>query len=117
MQNAARYKVKKMICNKQKTFYKKILSESIVKAKDLWKALKSLGLPTKISSCEVSPLKIKNTVEHDANLVLGFKNFNSSLADLVKMLPKVPNKYSMNTVIKYYKHMIQFYHFNLASVS
>ena len=33
------------------------------------------------------------------------------------MLPKAPNKYSINTVIKYYEHMIQGYDFNLASVS
>ena len=32
------------------------------------------------------------------------------------MLPKAPNKYSINTIIKYYEH-IQGSHFNLASVS
>ena len=54
---------------------KKKLSESIGKPKDLWKALKSLGLPNKISSCEVNALKINNTVEYDANSALeGFKN-------------------------------------------
>ena len=37
---------------------------SIAKPKDLWKALKSLALPSKASSCEVNALKIKNTVEH-----------------------------------------------------
>ena len=75
---------------------KKNLSESIGKPKDLWKALKSLGLPNKISSCEVSALKINNTVEHDANSILeGFRNYYSTLAeDLVNMLPKAPNKYS-----------------------
>ena len=50
----------------------KKLSESIGKPKDLWKALKSLGLPNKISSCEVSALKINNTVEHDANSCFHF---------------------------------------------
>ena len=64
-------------------------------------------------------LKINNTVEHDANLILeDFKNYYSTLAEnLVNMLPKAPNKYSINTVIKYYEHMIQGSHFNLASVS
>ena len=33
------------------------------------------------------------------------------------MLPKARNKYSINTVIKHYEHMIQGYHFNLASIS
>ena len=97
---------------------KKKLSESIGKSKDLWKALKSLGLPKKISSYEVSALKINDTVEHGANSILGFKNYYSTLADnLVNMLPKALNKYSINTVIKYYEHMIQGSHFNLASVS
>ena len=77
--NAARYKVRKMIFNKKRSLFEKKLSESIGKPKDLWKALKSLGLPNKISSCEVSALKINNTVEHDANSILeGFKNYCST---------------------------------------
>ena len=48
---------------------KKKLSESIGKPKDLWKALKSLVLSNKISSCEVSTLKMNNAVEHDANSI------------------------------------------------
>ena len=86
---------------------KKKLSESIGKPKDLWKALKPLGLPNKISSCEVSALKINNTVEHDGNPILdGFTNYYSTLAENVaNMLPKAPSKYSINTVIKYYEHM------------
>ena len=73
----------------------------------------------KFSSCEVSPLKINNAVEHDRNSVLGsLKNYYSTLAEnLVKMLPKARNKYSINTVIKYHVHMIQCYHFNLTSIS
>ena len=108
-----------MIFNKKRSLFEKKLSESIGKPKDLWKALKSLGLPNKISSCEVSALKINNTVEHDANSILeGFKNYCSTQAeDLVNVLPKVPNKYCINTVIKYYEHMIQTSHFNFASVS
>ena len=73
----------------------------------------------KFSSCEVSALKINNAVEHDGNSVLGsLKNYYSTLAEnLVKMLPKARNKYSINTVIKYHVHMIQCYHFNLTSIS
>ena len=119
--NAARFKVRKMIFNKKRSFLEKKLSGSIAKPKDIRKALKSLGLPNKIGfpSCEVNALKINNTVERDANSVLeGFKNYYSTLAEnLVKMLPKAPNKYSTNTVIKYYEHMIQGCHFNLTSVS
>ena len=32
---------------------------------------KSLGSPNKVSSCEVSALKVNKTVQHDTNLVLG----------------------------------------------
>ena len=108
-----------MIFDKKRSFFEKKLSESIAKPKDLWKTLKSLGLPHKISSCEVKGLKINNTVEHDANSVLeGFKNYYSTLTkNLVKMLPKAPSKHSINIVIKYYEHMIQGCYFNLTSVS
>ena len=37
--NAARYKVRKMIFDKKRSFFEKKLSESIGKPKDLWKAL------------------------------------------------------------------------------
>ena len=109
-----------MIFNKKRSFFEKTLSESIGETKDLLKALKSLGLPKKIYSYEVSALKINNTVEHDANSILGFKNYYSTLAEnLVNMLPKATNKYSISTVIKYYEHMILIWfqgsHFNLAS--
>ena len=70
-------------------------------------------------SFEVSAFKVNNTVERDANPVLvGFKNHYSTLAEnLVNMLPKAPNKYSINTVIKFYEHMIQGSLFNSGSVS
>ena len=54
---------------------------------------KSYGLPNKISSCEVSALKVNKTVQHDNNLVLGgFKDYYFNLAgNLLKNLPKPPN--------------------------
>ena len=55
-------------------------------------------MANKVSSCEVSALKINNTVEHSANSVLeGFKNYYSTLVEnLVKMIPK------HLTLFKYY---------------
>ena len=60
-----------------------------------------------------------NRAEHDVNFVLeGFKIYFSTQADyLVKMLSKAPNKHSVNTVIKCYKHMTPGDHFNLAFIS
>ena len=80
---------------------------------------RSLGSPSKTSSCEVNALKINSKDEHDFNSVLeGFRNYYSTLAaNLVKMLPKPTNKYSINSVNKYYKHMFPSDYFHLASVS
>ena len=60
---------------------KKFFRGSIGKLKDSWKTLKSQRLPIKISSCEVTTLKINNSVKHDVNSVLGFKNYYSTLAE------------------------------------
>ena len=46
--NAASYKLQKLIINKKKrAFFENKLTESIGKSKDLWKALRFLGLPSK----------------------------------------------------------------------
>ena len=64
-------------------------------------------------------MTINNTGEHDVNSVSeGFKSYYSAFVEnLKRLLPKPPNKYSINIVIKYYEQMIQGDHFNLASVS
>ena len=117
--NVARYKVHKLIFNKKKDYFENKLNECIGKPKELWKALKSLGLPNKTSSCEVSVLKINKTVQHDTNLVLGgFKDYYSKLAgNYSKKLPKPPNKFTLNSVFKHDKGIIQSDSFNLATIS
>ena len=47
--NAPRYKVHKLIFNKKKDYFKNKFNECIGKPKELWKALKPLGLSNKIS--------------------------------------------------------------------
>ena len=117
--NAARYKVHKWIFNKEKDYFENKLNECIGKPKELWKALKSLGLPNKISSCEVSVLKVNKTVQHDKNLVRSrFKYYASNQArHLLKKLHKSPNKFTLNTVFQNDKGIIQSDSFNLATVS
>ena len=117
--NAARYKVHKMIFNKKKDYFENKLNECIGKPKELWKALKSLGLPKKICSCEVSALKVNKIVQRDTNLVLGgIKDYYSHLAgNLLEKLPKPPNKFTLNTVFQHYKGIIQSDSFNLATIS
>ena len=64
-------------------------------------------------------MKINNAVQHDVSSVLKrFKNYYPTLAEnLAKLLSNPDNKYSINSVIKYYEHLIQGNHFNLASFS
>ena len=79
--SATRYKVNKMIFNKKKYHFENKLNQCIGKPKELWKALKYLVLPKKISSCEVSALKVNKTFQQDTNLVLGrFKDYYSHFA-------------------------------------
>ena len=67
----------------------------------LCKALKSLGLPKKIS-CEVSAWKVNKTVQHDTNLVLGeFKDYYSNLTG--KLLKKLP-KYCLSALQRHYSN-------------
>ena len=89
--NVARYKIN---INIKTAFFENKLTESIGTPKEVWKALKSLRLPNKISSCEVKALKINNWVEHDVHSVLeGFKCYYSILAEnLAKPLPKPAHK-------------------------
>ena len=111
--NAARYKVRKMIFNNKKDYFENKLNECISKPKKLWKALKSLGLPKKISSCGVSALKVNKTV-----LLHGFRDYYSKLArKLLKNPPKPPNTFTLNTVFQHYQGIIQSDSFNLATVS
>ena len=91
----SRYKVHKLIFNKKTNYFEN-------------KALKSSGLPNKPFSCEVSALKVNETVQHDTNLVLGrFRDYYSNLAgNLSKGLPKLPNKFTLNSVFQHYKGII-----------
>ena len=63
--NLARYKVRRIIFNKKRTFFERKLPKPIGKPKDLWKTLKFLELTNNISPCGVCTLKINNTVEHN----------------------------------------------------
>ena len=114
-----RHKVHKLIFNKKKDYFKNKLNECIGKPKQLWKALKSLGLPNKTSSCEVKALKVNKTVQHGTKLVIGgFKDYHTNLSgNLLKKVPKRPNKFTLNTIFQHYKDIIQSNSFNLATVS
>ena len=82
---------------------------SICKPKELWEALKSLGLPSKTSICGTTALKVKNATSFETKSKLEvFENYYSTLAEnLFKKLPIPPNIYAFNSVRQYYRHLFQ----------
>ena len=84
------YEVQKLISYKKKKLFENRPNDSI---EELWKALKSLGLPSKTSACRTTALNVKNTTSFETKSALDvFKNYYSTLADnLLKKLPTPPN--------------------------
>ena len=91
--------IKKLVTDKKrdkKNFVADKLNQNIGRPKELWKSLKSLGLPSKQMSFVIFSL----CLEKDGNLSFDprtnteiFKDFYLNLADnLVKKLPSPPNK-------------------------
>ena len=72
-------------------------------------ALKSLGLAIKTSVCGTTALKVKNRTSFETKSTLDvFKNLYSTLANnRLKKLLTPPNRYIFNSVIQYYRHLIQ----------
>ena len=101
--------MQKLISYKKKKFFENNLNDSIGRPRELWEALKSLGLPSKTSVCRTTALEVKNTTSFGTKSTLDvFKNYYSTLADsLLKKLPTTPNRYTFITVIQYYRHFIQ----------
>ena len=101
--------MQKLISYKKKKFFENRVNDSIGKLRELWKALKFLGLPSKTSVCKITALKVNNTTSFQTNPTLDvFKNHYSTLAEnLLKKLPAPPKRYTFNSVIQYYRHFIQ----------
>ena len=81
----AKYHAVKLIKQKKSRFYKEKLKENIGKPKELWKALKSLGLPSKKGTISNICLKKDDKICFDDNTNANtFKEFFCNLAsDLV----------------------------------
>ena len=70
--------------------------------------MKYLGLSSKTPLIGKFSFEKLKTVQNDFYSILkDFRTYYSTLVEnLVKMLPKLPKKYTINTVIRYYEHMI-----------
>ena len=100
----SRRNVQHLITHKKRIYYENKLKENIGKPKELWKTLKSLGLPNKKSSSSTFCLKKDGALHFDSKTVSTiFKEFFSNLAEnLVSKLPRPSNKFDLSSVISYY---------------
>ena len=76
-----KYQVQNLIRKKKREFYETNLRQKINKPKELWKTLKSMGLPSKAVTASNICLKDKNEMVFNAtkNCFI-FKNYFASLA-------------------------------------
>ena len=104
----AKYHVMKLIKEKERQFYTNKLKENISKSKELWKALKSLGLPSKKRSISNICLKKDDIISFDDKTNANtFKEFHCNLAsDLVAKLPLPSNRFGITSVCKYYQDVL-----------
>ena len=95
------YQVQNLIRKKKREFYETNLRQKINKPKELWKTLKSMGLPSKAITASNICLKDKSQILFSGikNCSI-FKNYFSSLAQkLVSKLPLSPNIFTESKII------------------
>ena len=69
-------------CKKKKEYFKNKLKENIAKPKDLWKTLKSLGLPKKFSVAQTNAIEDNKCLKYDLTSVAQtFAKLYSNLAE------------------------------------
>ena len=74
------------------------------KPKELWESLKALGMPSKTVISNFSAIEEDDTLTYDTRSISKiFKNFFSNLTkSLLIKLPSPPDKYNLQSVIRYY---------------
>ena len=89
---------------KKQAFFEEKLSETIVKPKELWESLKSMGMSNKTVISNFNAVEENDTLTYDTSSISKiFKNLFSNLAKslLIKLLNS-PDKYNLQSVIRYY---------------
>ena len=104
----AKYHAVKLIKQKKSQFYNEKLKENIGKPKELGKALKSLGLPSKKGTISnICLKKDDNICFDDKTNVNTYKEFSCNLAsDLVAKLPPPSKRIGLDTVRNYYHDIL-----------
>ena len=98
-----KFRVQNLIRKKKREFYETNLKQKINKPKELWKTLKSMGLPFKGVTASNICLKDKNEIVFRTTEICSiFKNSFSSLAhNLVSMLLLSPNIFTESKIASY----------------
>ena len=116
-----KYLVQNLIRKKKREFYETNLRKNINKPKELWKTLKSMGLPSKAVTASNICLKNKNQIVfNDIKNCSIFKNYFPSLAqNLVSKLPLSPNIFTESKIASYYNNNVvsKDLHFQLLETS
>ena len=88
-----KYQAQNLIRKEKREFYETNLRQKINKPKELWKTLKSMGVPSKAVTASNICLKEKDKIVFNASKNCSiFKKYFSSLAhNLVSKLPLSPN--------------------------
>ena len=103
-----KYQVQNLIRKKKREFYETNIRQKINKLKELWKTLKSMGLPSKAVTASNICLKDKNQIVfNDIKNCSIFKNYFSNLAkNLVSKLPLSPNIFTESKIASYYNNNV-----------
>ena len=105
--------------SKKQKFFEEKLSETIGKPKELWESLKSLGMPKRTVISNFNAIEENATLTYDTcSISKNFKNFFSYLAkSLLINLPNAPDKYNLQSVLRYYSSFTNSDYFCLSNTS
>ena len=103
----AYYEDKKLIAEKNRNYCETKLTENTGKPKELWKTLKALGLPNKVSIAIINALKDDKVVKYDPKSISKvFQTFFSNMVKtLLQELPPPLNEYGVDSVKHFYKDL------------
>ena len=99
-----KYQFENLIRKKKREFYETDLRQKMNKPKELWKTLKSMGLPSKAVTASNICLKDKNKIVFSATKNCSiFKNYFSSLAhNVVSKVPLLPDIFTESKIASYH---------------
>ena len=92
------------MCWKKQAFFEEKLPKTIGRPKKLWESLKSLGVANKAVISNFNAIEENDTLTYDTHSISkSLKNLFSNLVkSLLIKLPNPPDKYNLQSVIRYY---------------